>query len=182
MSRENDPMIGRGQTAYGPDQTVASTGSGPADALAGSEKEFEDFVHTEALGAQTSNTGLRTRSRLMRCDISGGITPGLVVNLDGNGKDFTSLATAKSMLTGVVDPYLPTAGCRRYDLCWVDVEGPTRCKSTGGGTITAGTAVEGSTGGQVIQATAAFNSLGYAMETVAATAGIDVRVLLIPRP
>jgi hypothetical protein len=152
MSRSNDMTVERGATLFGPTQVLDSAET-KSLYLRGMEKEFENRDYADRLGAVTQYDQRRTTCVLLRNMVSANVTPRQAVNIDPNHQDIASVATAPGLNQGIVDPYLPAAGCRQYDYCWVAIKGPTEGltpATDASVNITAGAVLEPTTGGRLI--------------------------------
>lgn len=92
----------------------------------------------------------------------------LLTEVDGTADNTAGL------VVGVVDEYLPAAGCPVGDVCWVVVKGPTTVLKTTTAISTAGTAVGAST---TAGSVAAGSGVGVTLEA-AGSGVLEVRVLL----
>jgi hypothetical protein len=114
----------------------------PAATVLGSQKVFADT------DPRTTNTGVMLSNRLVTCiaarNTSGAaLTAGQVVKFKASAilEEVDGNAATATGLIGVVDEYLPAAGCPVNDVCWIVVSGPTAIQTSAtlaaGATITA---------------------------------------------
>lgn len=189
MSEITLPAFGRGETFYGPNQTIPSTYGSESLGHEGLEKVFRDinFAATTLAKPLLSNNDVECIA--VRNASALALTPGTLVKWKAGyyGKRVEITSVAAEACAGVVDPYLPSAGVRVGDICFIVVKGPTLVtKTTGGGTdhaqgtavVTdnAGKAVASGTPSDATAATAlALNTVGRVI-TAPATADTTMRI------
>lgn len=160
-----DPPFARGRTAG-----VTST---QGASFIGAEKWSLD---------EEPKPGGRKSNRIVKCvavrnTSAGALLPKQVVKFKASALltevDGTADNTA-GLVLGVVDEYLPAAGCPVGDICWVVVKGPCTVLKTTTAIASAGVAIGAST---TAGSAAAGSGLGITLE--AAGAGVlEVRALL----
>lgn len=133
MSREENPPFARGETFYGPSETI-DTGNLGGVHLEGKVFTFEDVdPRSTGTGAVSARTGRRVRCRVVR-NMSGttlygkylarrGVTAAKVMGYA------SGLVNTAGMSGDPIDEYLPSAGVRNGDLFYVVEEGPAIVKT-----------------------------------------------------
>lgn len=134
MSRENSQLFGRGETAYGPDNTIDSNNLKYANWL-GQEKVFEDIDFSASGAVKTHRSGEKVCCRAVRNTSGVALLPKELVQLDTAGQNAIGRGVNDSQHCYPVDEFLPSAGVRDDDVFYVVVEGPAMCRAphTGGG-------------------------------------------------
>jgi hypothetical protein len=166
MARDNNQPFDRGTSFYGPDGVIDLANLSGVQ-MEGIEKEFEDFdFGAVAGGAKPNRSGLFVIVRVVRNMTGGNIFPSLQYKLNPLGTQLTGVAIDTSEPSVVADEFLPPAGVRNGDLCYVIVEGPTVVKSPSAGnfptSITAKARVAATVGGRTtLLASTTANDVDY---------------------
>lgn len=128
QSRDSCPF-GRGETAYGIGGTIDSSNLLFAELLGASVSFQDDNPTTKAKNSQAQVLCVAMRNKT-----GGALLPGDVVLFSGTTFGETGATVTQSaspnVFAGVVDEYLPAAGCPNNDVCWIVVRGPTTAKIT----------------------------------------------------
>lgn len=134
MWGNEDYPIQRGTTFYG-GRTIDSNNL-EGEKVKGQIRVFDDFNPT----TRVLNSNLPVMAILCRNKHNAALTPGQAVLLSGTVVGETGApVSSTTVLCGVVDEYLPAAGCPVNDLCWVVIKGPTTVNIvTNSGTKSAG--------------------------------------------
>jgi len=127
MSPESVAPVERGETFYGPTQTIDT------DDYAGISLEGKQaiFLDRDIDDETKERSGRVIRAVLMR-NVSGStLYAGYAVTpADGYaGERFDATFTKACRAAGILDDRLGTGGCRNGDLCWVLVKGPAYYKT-----------------------------------------------------
>lgn len=132
MSRENSPPFGRGETFYGSDGTIDT------NALAGGQwegmvKVFEDVLYSATgikPGRSINNDGARVMCKVVRNMSGATLYGGRLVQLDpaspGRILAYQNVNFAECY---PLDEFLPAAGVRHGDLCFIVIGGPANVKT-----------------------------------------------------
>lgn len=125
MSKINSPPFDRGQTYYGPDQTIDTANLGGVQ-FEGAERWFEDidYSQTTTVGAKPARTDHFVKCRLVRNNSGITLLGKRLVQLDATRTKATGYAITEADYVHPTDEYLTSAGVRHGDLFWVVVEGP----------------------------------------------------------
>jgi hypothetical protein len=123
MARDNDQMFDRGQTWYGPDQSIDANDLAAAH-LEGTEKTFEDLDYSSGPGAKAYRTGKPVRCRVVRNDSGITLHAKQMVLLDAARTRITGLANNTSQDGYPLDEWVGSSGVRAGDLCYVVMSGP----------------------------------------------------------
>jgi len=133
-----DPGFGRGQTLG-----VKEAEQGKS--VVGTQKAFTDT------DPRTNKGSVYLSNRPVTCiaarNTSGAaVTPGQVVKFKASAilEEVDGNAATATGLIGVVDEYLPAAGCPNNDVCWIVVSGPTAIQTSA--TLAAGAAITATAG------------------------------------
>jgi len=124
MGAESTAPVERGQTYYGPTQTI-DTANYAGISLEGQRAVFLDTDYTDSTKLRS---GREVKARLMR-NVSGStLYAGYAVSMeDGYEKErFGNTFTKGCKCAGIIDDRLGSGGCRNGDLCWIIVAGPCR--------------------------------------------------------
>ena len=128
MSRDNSQPFDRGQTFYGPDGTIDSNDLKGA-ALLGKEWVFEDLDYASTAAVKPHRSGKKVVVRAVR-NLSGvTVFPKDFVRLAADGQSIIGRVSLDSEHGYPVDEYVPAAGVRNYDVCYVVVEGPAMMRT-----------------------------------------------------
>lgn len=162
-----DPGFRRG-TVLGVTQKLYDAEPADGSNMIGARKTFRD-EHPQS-GVVLSNHTVDCIA--VRNTSGSALLPGQTVELDATLSLATGLASDTSVVTAVVDEYLPAGGAAASEVLWVVVKGPTKplktAAASGAGISGKAVVSTSSTAGSVVAGTG--NKLGYAMETAASTA------------
>jgi hypothetical protein len=146
--RANDQPFDRGQTYYGPDQTIDQNDLKGGQFL-GMEKVFEDYDYSAqiASGVITRRSGRKVTCRLLRNTSGITILGKRLCIVDAAGLNATGITTASYVRCAPLDEWLPSTGLRNGDIGWFVVDGPAMLLTSFGAdlTIAAGDALHSQT-------------------------------------
>ena len=133
--------VRRGQTYFDGRTPDATEGL----SLEGLEGEFND-PNLATAGVKGPRTNQKVYAKLMRNVSGGALLPKRVVKcyLSGSSNEilgqFDGYATTPGtdVIAGVLDEWLPAAGCPDDDICWVVFRGPSKVTSAAAGDTTIG--------------------------------------------
>lgn len=128
MARDENAMFGRGETWYqGTTPDANNLGGGN---IIGQVRVFEDIDFSGSGSIKPVRSNQSVVCMAVRNTSGIALLPKRVVRLvltageyDRNVDGYT--ATTAQHFLGVVDEWLPAAGCADDDICWVVIEGPT---------------------------------------------------------
>lgn len=124
MARDNDTMLGRGETWYGPSRTI-DTDNLEAANLLGLEKTFEDIDYTATTsGVKNHRSARKVCCRLVRNTSGITLLAKDYVRVNAAGTEAIGRASLDSEHGYPLDEWLPSTGLRHGDIGWVVVEGP----------------------------------------------------------
>jgi hypothetical protein len=127
MARNENPPFPRGETFFNGGTVDATSGAH----LEGTEWTFEDLDLSQS-GVKPQRTNLPVVCKIVRNTSGVALEPKrlcrfeLTAGNDCGGQVDGYVTTTAAKVDGVIDEWLPTAGCPANDLCWVVVEGPTQ--------------------------------------------------------
>jgi hypothetical protein len=127
MGRMNSQLFDRGDTWYGPDRTIDSSSLEGATIL-GQEKAFEDIDYTQS-GVKGARTNQLVHVRAVRNNSGATLYGKEFVQLDAKGENITGRVVNDSQHGYPIDEYIPAAGVRNGDICYVVVEGPATMRT-----------------------------------------------------
>lgn len=143
------------------------------DGVIGTDKVFSDvdWGSTEVVKPRLSQ--MDVKCRLVQNVSGGAVLPGQLIKWTTAlyGTTIGGICTTDDVPNGVVDEYLPAAGCPNNSYCWVVIQGPGKLINDGAGTFVLNNSVQTSTTGRVKIQVAAPGSTTIAMTTLNATAG-----------
>ena len=127
MSLNSVAPVERGQTYYGPTQTI-DTGDYAGISLEGKRALFLDNDSSDSAKFRTARV---TKAILMRNMTGGIVYAGYAVTPYSGSEDhrFDASYDKACQAVGIVDDRLGTGGCRAGDLCWVLIAGPAYYKT-----------------------------------------------------
>lgn len=127
MSRHNSQLFERGDTWYGPDRTIDAANLEAATIL-GQEKAFEDIDYSQS-GVKGARTNQMVYVRAVRNNSGVTLYGKEFVQLDAKGENITGRVVNDAQHGYPIDEYLPAAGVRNGDICYVVVEGPAMMRT-----------------------------------------------------
>jgi hypothetical protein len=162
-----DPGFSRGKT-LGITVTMYEAVNGDGSTIVGTRKTFRD---------ENPTTGKILSNRTVDCvavkNTSGGaLLPGQVAKFKADAilSEVDGVATTSTLLMGVVDEYLPSAGVPNGEVFWLVINGPATVTKTATSVAAgAGYGLSATAGSAAAQSTNPL--LGYAIETSATTSG-----------
>lgn len=143
MSRDNSQLFGRGETFYGPTDTIDQNALKGANLL-GQEKAFEDLDYGASGSVKTARTNQMVYVRAVRNTSGVNLLPKEFVQVSADGTQATGRVVNSAQHGYPVDEFLPAAGVRNGDVFYVVVEGPATMKTAftgaefGGSDVAAG--------------------------------------------
>jgi len=133
MARGENCPVPRGETWYGPTQTIDSNDLGGAN-LEGTEWEWDDILvnPTGGLGARSYRSPHKVVTLLVRNMSAGTLYAGQLASFRVSGLNILGqvdglVDTTAEFPCAPVDEYLGSGGVRQYDLCHVVIRGPAMC-------------------------------------------------------
>lgn len=128
MSRDNSQPFDRGQTYYGPDQTIDSNNYAGGQLL-GKEWVFEDLNYGATSPVKPNRSGRDVRVRAVRNLTGVTVYAKDLVILADDGQTAIGRVNNDSQYCFPVDEWLGTAGVRNGDIFYVVVEGPATVRT-----------------------------------------------------